>query len=91
VRYLVEIYMPPRSQVALEACVGRATREAVRADATVRCLGTLLLPEDETCFLRYEADSAEAVRAAARSAGIEFDRVIEAREVTTGGDDDGEA
>jgi hypothetical protein len=81
--------MPPRSQVALEACVARATREATEAGVT--CLGTVLLPEDETCFLRYEADSAEAVCAAARSAGIEFDRILEAREVTTGGDDDGEA
>jgi hypothetical protein len=47
----------------------------------VHCLGTVLLPDDETCFLRYEAPSAAAVEEAAGRAEIEFERVLEAREL----------
>jgi hypothetical protein len=35
----------------------------------------IFVPEDEACFYLYEAPSADAVRQAARDAGLWFERV----------------
>ena len=44
----------------------------------VRYLRSLFVPDDETCFLLYEAASAEAVRETVRRAGLAFERITEA-------------
>jgi hypothetical protein len=38
----------------------------------------IFVPEDETCFFLWEGCSAEAVREAARRAGLGFERVTQA-------------
>jgi hypothetical protein len=38
----------------------------------------VFVPEDETCFYVYEADSADDVLDAARRAGLSSERVVEA-------------
>jgi hypothetical protein len=48
------------------------------ARGTVRHLQTILLPEDETCFILVEACSAEVVREAAARAGLGLDRITQA-------------
>jgi hypothetical protein len=45
----------------------------------VRHLQTILLPEDETCFILVEAGSAEDVREAAGRVGLGVDRITAAR------------
>ena len=43
----------------------------------MRYLRSMYLPDEETCFLLYEAESAEAARRAAGLAAIGFERVSE--------------
>jgi hypothetical protein len=44
----------------------------------VRHLRSILVPEDETCFLLFDAPSSAAVRDALRRAAVPFERVVEA-------------
>ena len=85
--FLVELYLPRAAQPTLDECVDRAdacARSLARSGIAVRCLGGLLVPDDETCFLRYRGDSSTAVERAVRGAAINFERVLEAREITRG-------
>jgi hypothetical protein len=43
----------------------------------VRYLRSIFVPEDETCFLVYEAGSADDVRRAATLAGLPADHIVE--------------
>ena len=43
----------------------------------MRYLRSIFVAEDETCFLLYEAASADTVRTAAGRAGLPFDHVAE--------------
>jgi hypothetical protein len=52
--------------------------EELSANGTrVRYLRSIVVPEDETCYLLCEAESAAAVRAAARHAGLNFERIVQ--------------
>jgi hypothetical protein len=71
--FLLELYVA-RTDVA---GMNRAARQArMAADEltgegmTVRCLRSIFIAEDETCFLLFEAASADAVRTAAGRAGL---------------------
>jgi hypothetical protein len=55
----------------------RAAEELSRQGTPVRYLRSIHIPEDETCFLLYQAASADAVRTAAGRAGLPFDHVAE--------------
>jgi hypothetical protein len=61
---------------ASAACLGaeRLTREGT----PVEFVRLIFIPEDETCFYIYRADSIEAVRAAAARSSLQFERVSEA-------------
>ena len=47
----------------------------------MRCLRAIYLPDDETCFLLFEAGSAQAVRDAAALAALQFEHLSEAIEM----------
>ena len=72
--YLVELFLG-RPSGAVVAELGERLQ---RADAAVRFREAILVPEDETCFLLCDADSAAAVERASRLASIPFERVVEA-------------
>lgn len=55
-----------------------ASVEMTREGTPVRYLRSIFVPEDETCFLLYEAGSADAVRKAALRAGLTFERITAA-------------
>lgn len=79
--FLLELYVPRGDQAAVDAGAeraGRAAEELTSAGRPVRYVRSIYVPQDETCFLLYEADSADTVRDAARLAGLPFDRVAEA-------------
>lgn len=82
-RYLVELYLSRAGSDGLAVAADRA-RSAAEAMAgegqPVRWLRTIFVPEDETCFHLYEADSPDLVREAAERAGIECGRVVSATE-----------
>ena len=79
--YLVELYVSRADAGAAErgADEARVAAEQLTREGTpVRYLRSIFVPDDETCFLLYEAGSVESVREAVRRAAIPFDRVAEA-------------
>ena len=62
----------------LNARARAACDELTRQGTRVRFLRSIFIPEDEACFHLYEATSAEAVRQAARQAGLDYVCVVEA-------------
>lgn len=83
--FLVEVYTPRIDGAALAKLVARlkAATEAMSAEIPVTYLRSIHVPEDETCFHLFEAESAEIVCQAGRRAGLTFDRVTEAVEPVT--------
>jgi hypothetical protein len=78
--YLLELYVARTDAAAMSMAARRARLAAdeMTGDGTpVRCLRSIFVAEDETCFLLYEAVSADAVRKAAVRAGLTFDHVAE--------------
>ena len=77
--YLVEQYLP--SEADARAAVSRALEAATRVSAagqTIRFLGSAFLPEDETCFLLFEASSRAAVELVGQDSGHEYERIVRA-------------
>ncbi len=79
--YLVETFLPRDAAVERQARERRA-RAAVdamaRSGARVRFVGSIHVPEDETCFYTFEAASGAEVAVVAQRAGLEALRVVEA-------------
>ena len=80
--FLVEVYTPRLDEAALAKLVARlkAAAEAMSAEISVTYLRSIHVPEDETCFHLFEAESADVVYEAGRRAGLTFDRVAAAVE-----------
>lgn len=79
--FLVELYVARSNGAAVErgARSARLAAETLTREGTqVRYLSSIFVPEDETCFYLYEADSAEAVREAAARAALDYERIAEA-------------
>jgi len=79
--YLLELYIARSDPKTVADAAERA--RAAAADVSgegspVRYVRAILVPEDETCFFLWEGCSAEAVREAARRAGLGSERVTEA-------------
>jgi hypothetical protein len=77
--FLVELYL---SRADTDGPVRESQRTRLAAAALtaegrpVRLVRTIFVPEDETCFLLVEADTAEAVREAATRAALPYERVL---------------
>jgi hypothetical protein len=52
--------------------------QLTREGTPVEFVRSIFIPEDETCFYIYKAESIEAVRAAAARTPLRFERVSEA-------------
>ncbi len=77
--FAVELYAPTEERVGENVSRVRAASEAMTLEGTpVRYLHSLLLCDDETCFLLFEAPSAEAVGEASRRAELAYLRIVEA-------------
>jgi Protein of unknown function (DUF4242) len=77
--FLVELYVSRADGDAVEREAWRARRAAAALSAEgrpVRFVRSIFVPEDETCFLLVEADTAETVREAAKRAAVSFERVL---------------
>jgi len=76
-KYIVELYVARGDEPALERGVELTRRAAERltcAGTPVRHLRSLFVPEDETCYLLFEARHAAAAQEAAGAAGFPFER-----------------
>jgi hypothetical protein len=76
-KYIVELYAARGEEGALERGVELARRAAerlTREGTRVRHLRSLFVPEDETCYLLFEAEDAAVAQEAAGAAGLPFER-----------------
>ncbi len=81
--YLIEVYVSGRAAAELEDMAARAAKAAEELEQqgrSVRYLRSIFVPEEETCFHVYAADSAVDVREATERAGISPERVAAAIE-----------
>jgi|SRR5581483_554581 len=85
--FLLEFYVSrlDRSAIDWGERAWRAADELAREGTPVRFVRSILLPEEETCLLLYEAGSAVDVQAAAKRAALPFERVTEAISEQGGG------
>ena len=75
--YLVELYVP-RTDTAAARRFARVAEELTRERTPARYERSIFVPDDETCFHLYEAESAEAVREVVRRAALPRGRIAEA-------------
>ena len=75
--YLVERYLPGRDRAWLDAALARlpTTRNGVVY------LGSTYVPSDDSCYSRFEAESADDVRDVNEIAGVPFARILAAAEI----------
>ena len=88
--FLLEVYAARTDSRGVDAAArrARAAADALASEGPeVRYVRTIFVPEDETCFYVYEADSAGTVHEVARRAGLSVDRVVEARSAERRGDE----
>jgi hypothetical protein len=76
--YLVELYVAQGDhRLARQHAeqVTHAVAELTHEGGSVHCLQSIFVPEDETCFLLYEAPAAEVVEEAVRRAGLRHQHI----------------
>jgi hypothetical protein len=79
VRYLAELYIPASSALADVAAKARAGAEhAAATGAQIRFLQAIFVPQDESCFVLYQAGTPDEVSTAGTFAGLVFDRIMPA-------------
>ena len=77
--FAVELYAPTEERVGEDVQRVRAASKAMTLEGIpVRYVRSLLLCDDETCFLLFDAPSAEAVGEASRRARLSYVRILEA-------------
>jgi len=80
-RYLVETFLArggAGERAARERRARAAADELTRAGARVRFGGTIHVPEDEMCFVVFDAASSEKAALAATRARLDPFRIVEA-------------
>jgi hypothetical protein len=79
--YLLELYTS-RTDARVVAARGESARaaaiELTRRGTPVRYRRSIFLSDEETCFVLFEAESADAVRAAAQLAALPCERICAA-------------
>ena len=77
----MEVNRPERGFLDVQALADRsraAADELSQAGTPLRFLRSIYVPEDESCFLLFEAESVQAVEQAASHAGLGAWRTVEA-------------
>jgi hypothetical protein len=83
--YLVERYLPGRDRAWLEDALARLPAEG----RGVAYLGSIYIPEDESCLCRFEASDPDDVRLVNELARVPFARITATTELAahhTGGE-----
>ena len=81
---MVERYLPGITASELDdssARLAAAAHELAEDGVGVRYLGSTFVPEEESCFSRFEGADGDAVRTACERAGIAFARIVETQDV----------
>lgn len=80
---MVERYLPGVTQQdfgELRERIASAAEDVAASGADLRYLGSTLVPDEESCFCRFESADADAVRRACEQAGIPYARIVETRD-----------
>jgi SAM-dependent methyltransferase len=83
--YLVELYVAQGDQNVAQRhaeSADHAGAELTREGRPVRCLRSIFVPEDETCFLLFDAPSADLVAEAVHRAGLRHEHISAATSTT---------
>lgn len=83
--FLAELFSEASDLEGRSALLRRA-RKGARESTDIRFVRAMFVPEDEMCFLVFEAESAVAVARLAEKAALPIDRVVRA-ELTKGAAD----
>ena len=86
-KYLVERYLPGATDGQLEEAGKRlaaAAEHLAAAGIEVRYVGSSFVPEEESCFCRFEGASPAEVERACVQGGVPFARIVETRDVRLG-------
>jgi hypothetical protein len=78
--YMVERYLPGITASQLDEARERLAAAALELTAEgveVRYIGSTFIPEEESCFCRFEGPAAADVRRACELAGVPFARIVE--------------
>ncbi len=76
--YLLERFVATQERaLAAEQALVAAARLAEERTA-IRYLGSIFLPEDETCFCLFEAGSRSALERLGERAGVDYERIVPA-------------
>lgn len=79
--FLVEAYLSATAASVAEPSaedVSRVADQLTGEGMPVRLLRSVFVPEDETCFYLFQAQSSDAVIEAAKRSGLVFERLAEA-------------
>jgi Nickel responsive protein SCO4226-like len=82
--FVVERYLPGITAEELRASADRlaaATEGLAARGQAIRYLGSAFVPEEESCFCRFEAASAATVERACSRARFPYARILEAETV----------
>ena len=83
--YLVELYVAQGDQNVAQRhaeSAEQAGAELTREGRPVRCLRSIFVPEDETCFLLFDAPSADLVAEVVHRAGLRHEHISAATSTT---------
>jgi hypothetical protein len=76
--FLADLYVPKTGGAAVEAIASRTRLAAdeLSAEGTpIRYVRSIFVPDDETCFFLFEADTVDAVYDSAARAGVKLEHV----------------
>ena len=79
-KYMVERYLPGATAGQLDEASARLAAAALELAAQgveVRYIGSTFIPEEESCFCRFEGPAVANVRRACEQAGVPFARIFE--------------
>jgi hypothetical protein len=83
-KYMVERYLPGVTAGQLDEASARlaaAAEELTMQGIAVRYTGSTFVPEEESCFCRFDGASVNYVRRVCEEAGIAFARIVETHDL----------
>jgi hypothetical protein len=88
---MVERYLPGITPSQLDEASKRlaAAARALAADGVdVQYLGSTFIPQEESCFCRFESANKVHVRRVCAQAGVSFARIVETRDFSPSGEEE---